>query len=285
MRGAMDTVRLDDRTMASRTLEARITYVGPMTARPRYYAIDSSRNAITRDRRTVRIEDARSRPQLPSLAEEGFALFPHKSLVSDFRNPDHLTQTYEPEMERLVTEVSGADEAVIYGPVILRAGKASPDSSRFLRPAHFVHIDISDSVVTGFTEHWRPRNDARTVRRFAYYNIWRVLSPPPQDIPLALCDARTVSPSDVVDADLIIDTPGEPESSIVVGFVRHNTRHRWSYFSNLSRDEVLVFKSHDSDPHQPRQVPHSAFRDASCPPDVAPRASIEARVVAFWFAS
>jgi hypothetical protein len=183
--------------------------------------------------------------------------------------------------------VSGADKVVICGPGVLRFSKAAPDSSRrnILRPAYFVHIDMSDSIVAGFTERWRPRNDARTVRRFAYYNIWRVLSPPPQDIPLALCDARTVSPSDVVDADLIIDTPGEPESSIVVGFVRHNTRHRWSYFSNLSRDEVLVFKSHDSDAHQPRQVPHSAFRDASCPPGVAPRASIEARVVAFWFAS
>jgi hypothetical protein len=283
----MDTMRLDDRTMASRALEARFTYVGPMTVRPRFYAVNSSRNVITRDRRTVRIEDARSRPQLPSLAQEGFALFPHKSEVSDFHNPEQLARTYEPEMERLITEVSGADKVVICGPVVLRFSKAAPDSSRLhiLRPAHFVHIDMSDSIVAGFTELWRPRNDARTVRRFAYYNIWRVLSPPPQDIPLALCDARTVAPSDLVDSDSIMDTPGKPESSMVVGVVRHNASHRWSYFSNLSRDEVLVFKSHDSDPRQPRQVPHSAFRDASCPPGVAARTSIEARVVAFWFAS
>jgi hypothetical protein len=277
---------LNSRTMASQALQARLTYVGPMTARPRYYAVNSSHNVITRDRRIVRIEDARSRPQPPSLAEEGFTLFAHKSAVSDFHNPGELARIYEPEMERLVTGVSGADRVVICGPVVLRFGKTAPDLNglHILRPAHFVHIDMSDSIVAGFTERWRPRNDARTVRRFAYYNIWRVLSPPPQDIPLALCDARSASSSDLVDADSIMDTPGEPESSIVVGVVRHNARHRWSYFSNLSRDEVLVFKSHDSDPQQPRQVPHSAFRDPSCPPGVAPRASVEARVVAFWFA-
>jgi hypothetical protein len=285
--GAIDTVALNNRATASRALKARLTYVGPMTARPRYYAINSSHNVITRDRRTVRIEDARARPQPPTLAQEGFASFLHKSAVSNFHNPEELARIYEPEIERLITEVSGADKVVICGPVVLRFSKAVADSSglHILRPARFVHIDMSDSVVAGFTETWRPRNDGRTVRRFAYYNTWRVLSPPPQDIPLALCDARSVSPSDLVDADSVMDAPGKPESSIVVAVVRHNALHRWSYFPNLSRDEVLVFKSHDSDPRQPRQVPHSAFRDPSCPPGVAPRASIEARVVAFWFAN
>jgi len=284
---AMDAMGLDDQATASRALEARFTYVGPMTVRPRFYAVDTSRNVITRDRHTLRIEDARSRPQLPSLAQEGFASFPHESEVSDFHDPEQLARTYEPEMERFITEVSGADKVVICGPVVLRFSKAAPDSSglHILRPAHFVHIDMSDSIVEGFTELWWPRNDTRTVRRFAYYNIWRVLSPPPQDIPLALCDARTVAPSDLVDADSIMDIPGKAESSMVVGLVQHNASHRWSYFSNLSRKEVVVFKSHDSDPQQPRQVPHSAFRDVSCPSGVAPRSSVEARVVAFWFAS
>jgi hypothetical protein len=111
-----------------------------------------------------------------------------------------------------------------------------------------------------------------------------VLSPPPQDVPLALCDARTVSAADLVDADSIMDAPGKPTSSFVVVVVRHNADHRWSYFPNLSPQEALVFKSYDSDPGQPRQVPHSAFKDPSCPSSGVPRASVEARVVAFWFA-
>jgi hypothetical protein len=120
------------------------------------------------------------------------------------------------------------------------------------------------------------------VRRYAHYNAWRVLTPPPQDIPLAVCDARGISTSDLVDADLITDTPGMPESSIVVVLLRYSPCHRWWYFSNMDRDEVLVFKSYDSDPDQPRQVPHSAFKNPGCPPGITPRASIEMRATAFW---
>ena len=257
-----------------------------MTERPRYYASNSSQNVITRDRRTIRIEDARLRPRPASLAQEGFALFAHTSAVSDFHNPQELARIYVAEMERLITQVSGADQVVICGPVVLRLSKGLPGSSglNILRPAHFVHSDISDSTAAVFTERWRPKNDDRSVRRFAHYNIWRALSPPPQDIPLALCDSRSISSSDLVDADSITDIPGKPESSSVVVVVRYSPRHRWSYFSGMSRHEVLVFKSHDSDPGQPRYVPHSAFKDPSCPPGVAPRASIEARAIAFWFA-
>jgi len=257
-----------------------------MTVRPRYYSFNSAHNVITPDRRTVRLEDARSRPRPPSLAREGFALVAHESTVADFHDPEELARIYEPEMQRLVTEVSGAHRSVICGPIILRFREAAPGSGRLhiLRPGHLVHADMSDSIVAGFTERWRPRKGGRTVERFAYYNLWRALSPPPQDTPLALCDARSVSSADLVDADSILDIPGKPESSTIVVVVRHNAAHRWSYFPNLRRDEVVVFKSHDSDPHQPSQVPHCAFRDRNCPAGVATRVSIEARVVAFWFA-
>jgi hypothetical protein len=258
-----------------------------MNERPRYYAINSSRNVITRDRRTIHIEDARSRAQQPSLGREGFALFPHKSAVSDFRDPEELTRIYAAEVERLVREVSGADQVVICGQVVLRFNDRPPHrvELNILRPARFAHIDMNDSTAAVLTQRWRPKNAGPPVRRFAHYNVWRALSPPPQDIPLALCDARTVFSSELVDADSITDIPGRPESSIVVVLVRYSPHHRWSYFPDMSRDEVLVFKSHDSDLSQPHHVPHSAFRDPSCPPEVAPRASIEARAVTFWFGS
>jgi hypothetical protein len=256
-----------------------------MNERPRYYAVNSSGNVITRDRRTVHIENARSRAQQPSLGREGFALFPHKSAVADFRNPEELTRIYAPEVERLVTEVSGADQVVVCDQIVLRFNERLPGPAELniLRPARFVHIDMSDSTAAVFTERWQPKNNGQLVRRFAHYNVWRAFSPPPQDIPLALCDARSVLPSELIDADSITDIPGKPESSIVVVLVRYSPHHRWVYFPDMSRDEVLVFKSHDSDPGQPHHIPHSAFKDPSCPPGVAPRASIEARAVAFWF--
>jgi hypothetical protein len=269
----------------SATVVTRLNYIAPMAHRPRYYAHNSSRDVITRDRRTIRIEDARLRAEQPSLAREGFALFPHNSAVSDFSNQEELALIYPREIERLVLDLSGADHVAIFGRGVLRFGEHDlPDSSRFdvLRPARFIHSDISDFTLATLKEGWRPRESGRSVRRYAHYNVWRVLTPPPQDIPLAVCDARSVSTSDLVDADLITDTPGTLESSIVIVLLRYSPCHRWWYFPNMDRDEVLVFKSYDSDPGQPRQVPHSAFKNPACPPGIASRASIEMRATAFW---
>jgi hypothetical protein len=269
----------------SPTVVTRLNYIGPMADRPRYHAINTSRDVISRDRRKIRIEDARLRAEQPSLAREGFALFPHKSAVSDFSNQEELARLYPREIERLVLDLSGADHVAIFGQGVLRFNERDlPESSRFhvLRPARFIHTDISDSTVPALKESWRPGGNGRSVRRYAHYNVWRVLTPPPQDIPLALCDARSVSPSDLVDVDAITDNPGTPESSIVIVMLRYNPCHRWWYFSNMNRDELLVFKSYDSDPDQPSQVPHSAFKNPACPPGIASRASIEMRATAFW---
>lgn len=278
---------IKDLPRLSPTVKTRLTYVGLNNERPRYYAVNASRNVITRDRRTIHIEDARSRAEQPSLSREGFALLSHDSAVADFCDPGELARIYASEVERLVRDVSGADQVVVCGQAVHRFNERPPVpvELNILRPARFVHIDTSDSTAKAFTDRWRPKNNIQPVRRFAHYNVWRALSPPPQDIPLALCDARSVLPSELVDADSITDVPGRPESSIVVVLVRYSPRHRWSYFSDMGRNEVLVFKSHDSDPTQPHHVPHSAFKDPSCPTEVAPRASIEARAVAFWFGS
>jgi len=176
--------------------------------------------------------------------------------------------------------VAGADKVVICGPVVLRFSKAAPDSSRLhiLRPAHFVHIDMSDSIVAGFTDLWRPRNDARPVRRFAYYNIWRVFSPPPQDIPLALCDARSIAHEDVMASDLVY-----PHRVGETYAFTYNPAHRWYYFPHLEPSEVILLKCYDSkDDGRARFTAHTAFADPTSPPDAAPRESIEVRALVFF---
>ena len=286
MPGTIASARLQDRTV-----ESRVNYIGQMTERPRYYVSDPSRDVLTLDSRTIQIEDARLREQPPSLAREGFALFPHKSAVSDFRNAQELARVQPLETQRLLLELTGADKVVISANAVRRCLERTPDSGQFTHsgklfnshPAYFVHIDISDSTAAKFAERWRLREICRSVRRVAHYNVWRVLTPPPQDMPLAVCDSRSVSPSDLVEADAMMDIPGKPETSYEGLVIRYSPRHRWSYFSNMSRDEVLVFKSHDSDPGQPHHVPHSAFNNPACPPGVSPRASMEMRGIAYWF--
>ena len=122
----------------------------------------------------------------------------------------------------------------------------------------------------------------RLCRRFAIYNLWRVLSDPPQDAPLALCDARSVEASDCVNSDCVVDPLDEPELRFENCIFRFNPGHRWCYFSNMTSDEVLVFKGFDSDPNRAGGVPHVAFDDPSCPMDATARESIDVRVIAFF---
>jgi hypothetical protein len=269
----------------NRIVEGRVNYTGAMTERPRYYANDHSRDVLALEERTIHVDDARRSALAPSLEREGFALIKHSSAVEDFRDAAAVARTYPAEIEQLVAQLSGADRAVVTAPGVLRFSESSPDSGRLNNslPARFIHIDISDPTAKSFAERSCPRDAGRPVRRFAHYNVWRVLSAPPQDVPLAVCDARSLAPEDLMEADAIFDVPGKPEWSFEGLVVRYNPRHRWSYFSNMTREEALVFKTNDSDPGQPHNVPHTAFNDPSCPVGVAPRASIEMRAIAYWF--
>jgi hypothetical protein len=48
-------------------------------------------------------------------------------------------------------------------------------------------------------------------------------------------------------------------------------------------EEVLIFKTNDTDPGCAHCVPHGAFDHPGCPADVPPRTSIEMRGIAYWF--
>lgn len=262
------------------TVSGCVNYLGAMSVRPRYHANDASRDVLTLDPRTVQIEDLRKGPA-PSLEREGFMLLAHTSAVKDFRDAEEVARVHKAEIVELVRRLSGADRVAVNSPGILRFSEASSDSGRLnnSRPARFIHIDVSDAAALDFSARSQPPGP---VLRSAHYNVWRVFSPPPQDVPLAVCDARTLAPADLVVADAVFDVPGRPEWSFEGLLVRHSERHRWCYFSNMTRGEALVFKTFDTDPGQPHHVPHTAFNDPTAPPHLPPRASIEMRAIAYW---
>jgi hypothetical protein len=269
---------------AVRTVGGFVNYLGPMSERPRYYANDHSRDVLNLENRRIDVADARTAADPPRLDREGFTLVEHRSAVGDFRDRDEVTCVHRDEIAALLKQVTGADAVIVSAPGVLRFSERSTDSGRFDNsyPARFVHIDISDATARAMAERAAPEG-LTGVKRFAHYNVWRVLSEPPQDAPLTVCDARTLRPEDLVAADAIFDSPGQPEWSFEGLLVRYSAAHRWWYWSNMHSGEALVFKTSDSDPTQPHNVPHSAFDDPTCPPDAPPRASIEMRGVALWY--
>jgi hypothetical protein len=283
----MSDVKIEPRpgTSGIRTVKGTINYIKPMAERPRFYANDHSRDMLDLDPRTVDISDARSWAEAPGLDREGFTLVPHKSLVANFRDAEEVARVHPGEIERLLLEVTGADRVVVNGSGVLRFGESSPEAGQLNNsyPARFIHIDCSDKTAAQFSERSRPKDVDRPVRRACHYNVWRVLSPPPQDIPLTVCDARSFTREDLVESDSIFDVKDQPEWSFESWLVKYSPRHRWVYFSDMSRDDALIFKTNDSDPSKAHNVPHSAFDDATCPAGVPTRTSIEMRGVAYWF--
>ena len=263
-------------------MQAAINYVARGQVRMRYFANDSSRDTVVIAPMLMTMSE--SRALATSLDREGFALVPHCSVVADFADAAEVAQVHADEIAALVRDVTGADAVVVTGTGVLRFAERSSLSGALdnSRPARFAHVDVSDATATLFSARSCPDGQP-ALRRTAHYNVWRALSPPPQDVPLALCDARSVADVDLLPADAIFDRDGVDVWSFEGLVVAHSPGHRWHWFRDLGRDEVIMFKTNDSDPAHAHAVPHVAFDDPDCPADAPPRASIEMRAIAYWF--
>jgi hypothetical protein len=265
----------------SETLFAAIAYARNSGERPRYFANDHSRDTVVIDAQMMAISDARGLSV--SLDREGFMLVSHKSAIVDFTDGDQAAAFYPLEIAALITAQTGADFVQVTVPGVIRFSEKSANAGTLNNslPARFAHVDVSDATAAEFAERSCPEVGSYT--RAAHYNIWRAFSGPPQDVPLALCDARSVRLVDLMRADAVFDSPDSPEWSFEGLVVVHNPAHRWHWFSNLHQDEVLIFKTNDSDPARAHCVPHVAFDNPTCPSDAIPRASIEMRAIGYWF--
>jgi hypothetical protein len=276
------------RPRAGRTVEATINYIGPMEERPKFHAQDHGRDNLRYDPHTVSIYDARSMRDQPSLEREGVVLARNKTAVRDFRDPDEVRRVYSPEIESLILEVTGAERVVLLGAGgLVRYSERSPHFGTGMntQPARFPHVDFTPRTSPGLVADvfGTKAVELKPGQRLVGYNIWRAISGPPQDVPLAVCDSRTVARDDLLAADGVYDD-GDPSMwwELEAYLLRHNPAHRWLYYRDMQPDDVLVFRGYGNEPVWKAGVPHSAFDDPSCPPGGPARVSIEARAFAIY---
>jgi len=263
-------------------VRAAIAYAGRNIVRPRYHANDTSRDLL--EIAPVVMDIADGRGSGTTLDQEGFCLASHRSAVADFGDREAVNAVHRREIIDLISALSGADLVLVNSPGLLRFSEKSPRSGALdnSRPARFAHVDISDATAAAFAHRAAPAE--RKLARFAHFNVWRAISAPPQDVPLAVCDARSISANDLIKADAVFDSPDQPEWSFEGIVVAHDAAHRWHWFSDMTRDEALIFKTNDSDLSRAHCVPHVAFDAPACGPQTPARASIEMRAIALWFA-
>ena len=260
------------------SVRAEVNYLLPMDRRPQIVNDDYSRNDMDLVGVEVDIADASRLERQPSIDREGFTLVTDGVLLGSEVVEERQLETYRNALAGIMRTFTGADEVAIAPTSIVRRQQPSAGVGD-APPVNFIHSDYSEKG----PEQIRPRYGPPTqpgVRRTALFNMWKLLSTGPTDRPLALCDARTVAPEDMVPGDsrfLASDFVFE------TAFFRHAVGHRWYYYPALRHDEIIVFKQGDTDAACPRFVPHTAFTDRSCPDGAEPRVSLELRCRAVWF--
>ena len=284
---------------------------------------DSGFEGIDLQSREMAIVDARTLvpDEQPTLAANGFELLDRPMAHPDLDFLDHeaVVRTYYPDCVKIMKGATGAATVAAFDHNI-RSASGKSDKRRIgggqqvQGPAHVVHGDYTlTSAPQRLRDLARPPtlNDTyRTVLavgetlldsddveraiedgRFALVNLWRnIAREPVATRPLALCDAATVHPEELVVFEIHYrDRVGENY------FAKYAPRHRWVYWSGMTRDEALLIKQWDSEGELARSKGaradadadgegrsstfsfHSAFNDPATPPDAPDRWSIEVR--------
>ena len=289
----------------AREVRAMMRFVDPgKFITRRYVSQGKEMNTGTYSDHEVTIRDGMPMRDHFTLAEHGFVIAKQPSAVTDFHDKDSVNALYEREVERHVRELTGADKVFARGWMIRTSADLSEHAAKKVAgyqhtggiqpPAGEAHVDINTPTARRMAEMTYAEKcpGGPGFKRFLISSYWRTFSPPPQDVPLAVCDGRTSFGGEEKSNSLFIvdDFPSEEEAEkpiegedqmIAATIFSYNPGMRWWYFSNMQADDALLFKFHDSDHSVTWRCPHTAFRDDSLP-GANIRESIECRSVAFW---
>jgi hypothetical protein len=213
------------------------------------------------------------------LDREGFRFVKHHTKVTDFFDADQIRRIYYPEMEALVQAESGATRVVVFDHTLRTADDALRESRKIRDVVPRVHNDYTEWSGPQRVRDLLPDEaDNLLQRRFAIIQVWRPIRHPVETFPLAICDARSLTP-----AELVISERRYPDRVGQTYAVTYSPEHRWYWFPQMRREEALVFKVYDSlKDGRARWTAHTAFADPTSPPDARPRESIEIRTFAFF---
>lgn len=281
MSAVVDKIHVDLLT----DVEVVLNYTRNTGTRPVNYTFDPPagvpRNSGEIDARIVTVHDARRTFGL-GIDRSGFELIQHRSTLGNwpaFRDAELVQAAEYTEVAAALKARTGASKVLIFDHT-LRETTAMPGSAALREPVRRVHDDqTAASAANRVARHLPPEEAAwRLQRRFAIVNFWRPIGARVLQAPLAMCDARTIEPDDLIASDLVYpDWTGETYA------FAYSPRHRWYWYPQQSPAEATLLKIFDSATDgRARHTAHTAFDDPTSPFDAPPRRSIELRALVFW---
>ena len=326
MREQTDAVRTGEFTYLADSVESSLYGNGKVFMRRDCDGNDSPWEGTNLEKRQMPVHDARGRTGVKrhTLDANGFELV-GRSIENpdiDFFDHDQIVRRYYPHCAAIVREETGARFVAAFDHNIRsvsgnRSGRRIEGGQQVQPPIHMVHGDYTldsgprrlrdlskaptgnDTYRAALAEGESLLDDTDVAHalgegRFAIINLWRNIAPEPVATePLALCDAASVHPDDLVVFEVYYsDRIGENY------LAKHADGHRWYFYPALTRDEALLIKQWDSAgglarskgakadaecPEAPCTFSfHSAFEDPAMAPNAPDRWSIEVRCVALY---
>lgn len=268
-----------DHATGERDTRAPLSHVAPGERHRPHVLIDDPRPGdITRtaeyEQRVMTIRDGRPIAAGFDLEGAGFAFGRYPTRVRDFDDETEIRDTLYPETEALLQWGTGAERVIIFDHTLRTSEGTGRTDGR--RAVHIVHNDYSEKSgperAADILELHAP--GTRLPTHYAIVNAWRPVDRPVERDPLALLDARSVSPDDLRPTTLVY-----PDRFGEIYELTHARHHRWYWFPRMTPDEVLLFKQYDTRRDRARFTPHSAFAEQYTPADAPPRRSIELRAL------
>lgn len=246
----------------------------------------------------VVIHDGR-RTALAPWTQCGFQLLNHASAVAAWDDDAVIERAHYPEMEALARSLTGCDHAIVSGHIKRNPQQAALHAD--LGPIAYVHSDFAASYGDLLRDTYRvPRPESQRAlqragidgevvaraRRLLVLQFWRNVGPATMDLPLAFCDARSVAPADLQVLPVANYAGGGFDfDTLGISPPREPGRHRWYVFPDMLPDEVVAFRTFDSDrieSGEPFWTPHCAFHDPEVPLGRPSRSSIELRAMCLF---
>ncbi|ESK87703.1 hypothetical protein Moror_1855 [Moniliophthora roreri MCA 2997] len=229
------------------TVLASLSYFSPPTdgSKPRLYNFTPPEGvpAMNYDlvKHTVPIENVRGKEDTLSLDTSGFQFVKHTSAHKAFNDDAEIKKDYYPESIELLKKLTGASKVVLFNHTLRRRrgqGDNGYSGPKKRGAATSVHVDQTPLAAHNRVRLHLSEDEAaeRLKRRFQIINLWRPISHPALDWPLAVCDYRSVNlKEDLVPVDLVYpDRVGETFN------VKYNPEHKWKYLQGITPEEVIL---------------------------------------------
>jgi hypothetical protein len=238
-----------------------------------------ARSGGTPDPRRITLHNGRLHANGFALDRNGFRFVRHDTKMADFYDEDEIKRVYYPEMEALIKAQSGAKRVVVFDHTLRTADKEMREAKQIREVVSRVHNDYTEWSAPQRVRDILPDEAEELLkRRFAIIQVWRPIRLPVETFPLAMADAQTLAPSDMIISER--RAPGRIGQTYAIKF---NPAHKWYWFPRMRREEAYVFKVFDSEKDgRARWTAHTAFVDPTSPPNAHPRESIEIRTMAFF---